>query len=261
DLDIDAIYKAKASIGRLIADTTSVATRRAVDCGIHISDKLSNPRVSFSIDVPDLDPTTENLVRSALDTEDKIQKQFISLLVSGGFLPDTQSGIVNNDNLLASSVAEIMANQLGKILELLEIPVDVGLDYQQTSTGTNVFDVAVSTALFNNRVTVNGTIGNHLYNTETSNQEVAGDLDIDIKLDRPGNYRLNLFSHSADQYTNYLDNLQRNGVGITYQKEFDSFWEFLRNIFVSPKKRREKQLEKAAEAVPQKRIEIKAENE
>lgn len=259
DLSIDAIYKAKASIGRLIADSTSVATRRAVDCGIHITDKLSNPRIKFSIDVPDLDPTTGNLVRSALDTEDKVQKQFISLLVSGGFMPDTQSGVVNNDNLLASSVAEIMAYQLGNILDILDIPVDVGLDYQQTSTGTNVFDVAISTALFNNRVVVNGTIGNHNYNTATSNQEVAGDLDIDIKLDRPGTYRLNLFSHSADQYTNYLDNLQRNGVGITYQKEFNSFCEFLKSIFTSPKKR--KTQEQAREEVARKKIEIKAKNE
>ena len=174
-------------------------------------------------------------------------------------MPDTQSGIVNNDNLLASSVAEIMAYQLGNILDILDIPVDVGLDYQQTSTGTNVFDVAISTALFNNRVVVNGTIGNHNYNTATSNQEVAGDLDIDIKLDRPGTYRLNLFSHSADQYTNYLDNLQRNGVGITYQKEFNSFCEFLKSIFTSPKKR--KAQEQAREEEARKKIEIKAKNE
>ena len=106
---------------------------------------------------------------------------------------------------------------------------------------------------------VNGTIGNHNYNTATSNQEVAGDLDIDIKLDRPGTYRLNLFSHSADQYTNYLDNLQRNGVGITYQKEFNSFCEFLKSIFTSPKKR--KAQEQAREEEARKKIEIKAKNE
>ena len=51
--------------------------------------------------------------------------------------------------------------------------------------------------------------------------------------------RLNLFSHSADQYTNYLDDSQRNGVGLTYQTEFNSFKQLFRNMFSSRKIRQE----------------------
>ena len=47
-LDIDAVYRTKASLSTLISDTTSVANRRTVDCGISIKDKLSNPQLSFS---------------------------------------------------------------------------------------------------------------------------------------------------------------------------------------------------------------------
>ena len=231
DLNINALYRTKASIGTLIADTTSVSSRRTVDCGIGITDKIRNPRISFSINVPDLDPSTQARVENALNSEDKVQKQFLSLLISGGFLPDEQSGIVNNSTVLRSTVTEIMASQLSSILQKLDIPIDLGLDYQQTGSGNDIFDVAVSTELFNNRVIVNGAIGNRQYSTNASGQEVVGDLDIEIKLDKPGALRLNLFSHSADQYTNYLDRLQRNGVGLTYQKEYNNFWEFLRNLF------------------------------
>ena len=231
DLNINALYRTKASIGTLIADTTSVSTRRTVDCGIGITDKIRNPRISFSITVPDLDPTTQARVENALNSEDKVQKQFLALLISGGFLPDEQSGIVNNSSVLTSTVTEIMASQLSGILQKLDIPIDLGVDYQQTGSGNDLFDVAVSTELFNNRVIVNGTIGNRQYGTASSGQEVVGDLDIEIKLDKPGALRLRLFSHSADQYTNYLDRLQRNGVGLTYQKEYNNFWEFLRNLF------------------------------
>ncbi len=240
DLDIKALYKTKASVGTLISDTTST-TRRAVECGISISDKLSNPRLDFTINIPDLDPTTQSRVESALNTQDKIQKQLLALLISNNFLPDEQSGITtSSSSMLYSNVTEIMANQLNNILQKLNIPVDFGLDYQQNSSGTDIFDVALSTALFNNRVLVNGTIGNRQYNSSnTSGSEVVGDLDIDVKIDKPGSFRLNLFSHSADQYTNYLDNSQRNGVGLTYQKEYDSFGEFIRNIFRSRKKRQE----------------------
>ena len=235
-LDIDALYKTKASLSTLIADTTSVANRRTVECGINITEKISNPRLSFSIEIPDLDPMVKSRVESALSTEDKVQKQFLSLLLSNSFLPDEQSGIVNNTTLLYSNVSEAMANQLNNIFQKLDIPLDLGLNYQPNEKGNDIFDVAVSTQLFNNRVVVNGSVGNKQY-TSGGTQDVVGDIDIEIKLDRSGSFRLNLFSHSADSYTNYLDNSQRSGVGLTYQTEFNNFGQFFRSIFMSKAKR------------------------
>ena len=237
DLDIDAIYRTKASIATLISDTTSVANRRTVDCGINIQGKLNSPQLAFSIEIPDLDPTIKSRVESALSTEDKVQKQFLSLLISNNFLPDEQSGIVDNTSTLYSNASEMVASQINNIFQKLNIPLDLGLRYQPNTRGNDIFDVAVSTQLFNNRVIVNGNIGNKQYSTGNTENEVVGDIDIEIKLDRSGAFRLNLFSHSADQYTNYLDNSQRNGVGITYQTEFNSFRQFFRNMFSSKKKR------------------------
>ena len=235
-LDINAKYKTKASLATLIADTTSVSSRRTVECGISISEKLSNPRLSFSIEIPDLDPTIKSRVESALSTEDKVQKQFLSLILSNSFLPDEQSGIVNNTSMLYSNVTEMLANQLSNIFQKLDIPLDLGLNYQPNEKGNDIFDVAVSTQLFNNRVVVNGSVGNKQYST-AGTQDVVGDLDIEIKLDRSGSFRLNVFSHSADSYTNFLDNSQRNGVGLTYQTEFNKFGQFVKGIFTSKAKR------------------------
>lgn len=230
DLDINAVYKTKTSLATLLADTTAITSRRIVECGIHMTGRLKNPRMTFSINVPDIDPTTRGRVESAINTEDKLQKQFLSLLISGGFLPDEQSSIVNNSSMLGSTVSEMMASQLSNILQKLNIPIDLGLDYQQNSGGADIFDVAVSTQLFNNRLIVNGSIGNRQYGT-TSSQEVVGDIDIEIKIDRAGTLRGSVFLHSADQYTNYLDNLQRSGIGIAYQREFDTFRELFRSLF------------------------------
>ncbi len=244
DLNIKALYTTKTSLGTLIADTTSVQTRRNVECQIAISDKLKDPRVNFAINIPDLDPTTKSQVESALNTEDKIQKQFIYLLVTGNFFPDEQSGITNNNNILFSNVSQIMSSQLNNIMQKLDIPLDLGLNYSQNEqSGNNIFDVAVSTALFNNRVIVNGNVGNREYTS--SGTEMVGNLDIDVKLNKSGQFRLNLFSHSADDYTNYLDNSQRNGVGVTYQREFNTFKEMIQSIFISRKKR-----EAAARTLP-----------
>ncbi len=257
DLNINGIYSTKASVATLIADTTSVSARRVVNCGIGVSGKLREPKLSFSIEVPDLDPTTKSRVESALNTEDKVQRQFLSLLISGSFMPDEQSGVVNNTNVLYSNVAEIMAGQLNNILQKLDIPLDLGLNYQSSESGTNIFDVAVSTQLFNNRVIVNGNVGNREHTgTSSSEGDVVGNLDIEIKLDKSGQLRMNLFSHSADDYTTYLDNTQRNGVGIAYQREFNTFKEFFRNLFTGRKKREQRAAAYESGAREMKRITI-----
>ena len=255
DLNIDAQYLTKTSLSSLIADTTSVSTRRNVECGISITDKLSNPQLAFSINVPDLDPTTKSRVESALSTDDKIQKQFIALLVTNNFLPDDQSGIVNNSNILYSNVADIMANQLNNILQRLEIPLDLGLKYQESGSGTSIFDVALSTQLFNNRVSVNGNIGNRQH-ASTGSEDVVGDLDIEIKMDRSGQVRMNLFSHAADAYTNYLDDSQRNGIGVAYQKEFNSLKQFIKGLFTPKSERQARELEESAQEENRKTINI-----
>lgn len=226
-LNLKAIYKTKASINPLIADTSSISTRRSVNCEIMMDGNLMNPNLKFNIDIPDLDPTTKIRVESALNTEGKIQKQFMAIVVSGGFIPDEQSGIANNSSILYSNASEILSNQVNMIFEQLGIPLDLGLNYQPGSNGTNIFDVAVSTQLFNNRVLINGNIGNDPY--ENSGNDVIGNIDVEIKMDNNGKIRLNLFSHSEDRYSSYTnDRGQRSGVGIVYQKEFNSFKDFLK---------------------------------
>jgi hypothetical protein len=168
----------------------------------------------------------------------------MALLVTNNFLPDEQSGIVNNSNLLTSNVADLMATQLNNILQKLDIPLDLGLNYAESGSGTSIFDVALSTQLFNNRVIVNGSVGNRKGVANYTN-DVVGDLDIEVKMDKTGQVRLNLFSHSADEYTNYLDNSQRNGVGVAYQKEFDSLKQFFRDLFSTKEERQARELEKA----------------
>ena len=257
-LDIDALYKTKASIGTLIGDTTSVSNRRTVECKIKITDKMLNPRLQFGIEIPEIDPMIKSRVESALSTEDKVQKQFLSLLLSNSFLPDEQSGIVNNSTMLYSNVSEVMASQVNNILEKLNIPVDVGLNYQPNEKGNDVFDVDVSTQMFNNRISVNGSVGNKQY-SENAQTDVVGDLDIEIKMTKSGRFRLNLFSHSADSYTNYLDNSQRNGIGLTIQTEFNSLRQFLKNIFSRKNKRKAAVQAEEDARLDEERVEMKIE--
>lgn len=228
-VDINAYYETKASISSLIADDEGYGNRRSVFCGINVTNNLRNPDIKFKIQIPDLNPSIKTQVESALSTDDKVQKQFLSLLLSNNFLPDEQSGIVNNSSLLFSNVSEAMANQVNNIFNKLDIPLDLGLNYQYTDNGANLFDVALSTQLFNNRVIIGGSFGNR-QNVATNAGVFFGDFDVQYKVTRNGAFRIKAFSHSADQYSNFLDNGQRNGIGLSWQQEFDTWPEWFRKI-------------------------------
>lgn len=228
DLDLTALYKTKTSINALISDTSSVSSMRNVTCQLALNGKLSDPQIKFNIDIPDLDPTTKVKVASALNSDDKVQKQFASLLVSGGFVPDEQSGISTNSTVLYSNASEMLSGQLNNIFMQLGIPIDLGLNYHPGEKGANnVFDVAVSSQLFNNRVIINGNIGNDPY-AGNNGSDVIGNIDIEVKLDRNGKLRMNFFSHATDKYSNYLDESQRTGLGVAYQQDFNSIGELFR---------------------------------
>ena len=257
-LNIEAVHNVKTSLATLApADSTAISSRRTVECQLKIDGKLRNPEVSFGINVPDLEPNTKILVDAALSTNDKIQKQFVALLLFGTFLPEENAGVVNGTNMLFANVGEIVSGQLNNILQKLEIPLDFGFGYQQDNGGTDIFDVAVSTQLFNNRIVVNGSVGNRKYSTSTSAYgDVVGDLDIGYKVLKSGELILKLFSHSADEYTSSLDYSQRNGAGITYQKEFDNTWTFLRQLFMSKKRKAQEALIESEKKKQMKTIQI-----
>jgi len=254
NLNLTANYRTKASINTLISDTSSVSSRRNVDCLINLTGPLMNPNIGFDIQIPDLDPLTKSRVDAALNTEDKIVKQVMSLLVSGSFIPDIQSSIVNNSTILYSNATEVLSNQINNIFKQLDIPLDLSFNYQPGQNGRDLFDAAVSAQLFDNRVIVNGNIGNSRYLNKGSS--VVGDLEVEIKLDEDGRFRAKAFSHSADQYSNYLDNSQRNGIGIVYQEEFSTLSELINSLFMSKTRReqiateRENRLRGRIEAQP-----------
>ena len=227
-LDITALYSTKAAINRLISDTTSVNTSRLVNASLKITGILDNPQIKFGIDIPDLDPNTKVKVESALNSEDKLQKQFASLLAFGNFTPEVESGISSSGNAIYSNATSVLVGQLNNLFVQLGIPLDLGFNYQQGDrSASDAFEVAVSTQLFNNRVIINGSMGNDPYSASTG-RDVKGNIDIEVKMDRQGKIRATFFSHATDNYSNYLDMSQRTGIGIAYQHEFNRFRDLFR---------------------------------
>ena len=245
NINLSAIYTTRASVNTLLAELGNEqnvsSNRKNVDCIVDMSGALFNPHLNFDIDIPDIEPFTKARVDAALNTEDKVVTQIAALLVTGSFIPEMQSSIVNNSaTMIYSNATELLSNQINRVFSRLGIPLDLNFNYAQGQDGRDLFDAAISTQVFNNRVVINGAIGNSYYN---ASNVVVADFDAELKIDDKGRFRAKAFTRSADSYSSYLDNLnsnstQRTGVGVAYQEEFSSFRELFNRIF--GKKNREK---------------------
>ncbi|MDR0729027.1 MAG: translocation/assembly module TamB [Prevotellaceae bacterium] len=232
NLDLTALYKTKASLNSLLSDSSSVVTRRPVDCKIYITGNMLNPALRFDVDVQSLDVETRARVQSALSTEEKMMRQFLALMVFGTFIPD-QELTFNTGVAALGSATELLSNQVNNMLNQLNVPLDIGFTYMPSQQGRNeAYDMNFSTQLLNDRLTINGSFGSG----NSGTQSFANDFNADIRLSETGKFYFKLFTRSVDQYTDIIDNSQRYGIGLMYQEEFSTFGELYYRIFGRRKK-------------------------
>jgi len=204
-----------------------------------LTDELLNPNIKFEIKIPDLDPDFQRAVFSELDTTNTamMNQQMISLLVLGTFSFNNAANVS-----LQSSYYNVIANQLSSMLSQISDNVDIGLNYKP---GDNVsqeeFEVALSTQLFDDRLTIDGNFGMTYDRTDQSASNIVGDVDIGYKLTPDGQWILKVFNHSnVNSWYNYNNYDQTSpytqGVGIAFRKDFNN----IRDLFKSKKKKSEK---------------------
>ncbi len=225
-------------------ERASYSQRLPYDVILNIGNKISEPVITFGLDLPERYRTTYPTLDSKLNflnqpnMESERNRQVFALLVGGTFIPEDPSimegsGGSNFATTAArNSVNAIMTQQLnnftGQFIQGLDI--DMGLntfdDYGtgQAQTRTQL-DVKVSKNLFNDRVTaemeshinLDGSVNN------IGQQNTAGmtEFAVSYKLTKSGNYRIKGFSENA--YDFYDGEIQNSGIAFIVIKEFDSF--------------------------------------
>jgi hypothetical protein len=241
-IDLNAIYKLRTSLYNLMPDNKdpniSIYQKIPVNCIINLRNQLSNPAVNFSIDFPSLNQQNKSYVQSLFRSQDDINKQFIYLLVLNRF--NTPEYVVmeedtkSNASVGITTASELLSNQFSTWLSQISDDFDFGFKYRpKDEISSDEIELALSTQLFSNRVTlnVNGNIdtGNN-EQAVTRNNTIIGDFDIEWKLSRDGNLRFKAYSRTNDQMTYKLSKTTQ-GVGIQYQEEFNSFSELVSNYF------------------------------
>ena len=227
-LNIDAVYKLKASLLPLLAGSVSssnVPTRAVpVECIIHLNDRLTNPTVTFDVVVPNGDPDVQSLVANALSTPESRSQQFLYLLVANSFISEAASNSSGNLGVTASAATgfELLSNQLSNWLSADSYNIVIRYRPKTDLTSDEV-DIGFSTELVNNRLLLE-VEGNYLVDrsmavNQTSN--LMGEAYLTWLIDRAGNLRLKGFTHTIDRFDEN-QGLQETGIGIYYKESFNN---------------------------------------
>jgi hypothetical protein len=232
-VNIQASYGVRTSLYDLMyPDTSEIYKRRIqVDCLLKLTDNLMNPNISFDIDLPNSDEGTRTEVRNRIGVgnDQEMNRQVFGLLVLNRFFPtETQGSVLTQTGgFFSSSTTEMISNQLSNWLSKISNDFDVGVNYRPGDDITgDELGVALSTQLFNNRLIVDGNVG--VANTQSSSSNIVGDVNIEYKITPDGRFRVRAFNKSND-----INSLTNNapftqGVGVSYQKEFDRLADLFR---------------------------------
>ena len=262
DINVTTTYKQRTSLAPFFPETTSdngTSTsssasgggdnnkRYPISCKLYLKNKLMNPDLTFGLELPTVSEVIRSQVMGYINTEQELNRQVFSLLLLSSFVTPLQlqgSGGVNTGSsanagsAASNNATEILSNQLSGMLSKFTKSVNVGFNYRPSSALSNEeIDVALSTQLFNDKLTVDGNLGVN-NNTQQKTSTLIGDVNIDYKLTKDGKVHLKAFNRSNDNFQiATLGGLFTQGAGIYYRQEFNSMHDFFRKILSKQSKK------------------------
>lgn len=255
-INIDAIYKVKASLAPLMAkhnsetetnnDSFAKNKRVNVNCVMNFKDNLMKPNIVLGVEVLNTDPETNAIVRSELNTPEAISNQFIFLLLSNSFLATeidnaagTSIGVLTGIEFLNNRVREFIASD----------KFDFSLNYMpKTGLTSDEVSLSISAPLYKDRVFLDVQGNFNFMNNEATVvskniNKVSGEFYLTWVINETGNLKLKGFSRTIDTFDEN-QGLQETGIGVYFKEEFNKISELTKKYKAYINKRRSLRLKK-----------------
>jgi len=263
DINITATYKQRTSLAPFFpqvqtTDQSSVSSgtpaastsgvdnnkRYPVNCKLYMRDKLLSPDITFGIELPTVSEVIRSQVMSYINNDQELNRQVFSLLLLRTFVTplqlQNQSG-VSAGGAAGNNASELLSNQLNSWLSHFTKVLNLGVNYRPGgATSNEELDVAVSTQLLNDKLTIDGNVGVN-NNTQTKTSTLIGDLNVNYKLTHDGKIQLKAFNRSNDNFQiATLGGQFTQGAGVFYREEFNTLGDLYKRYlkFISRKKKK-----------------------
>jgi hypothetical protein len=251
EINLKAIYEVRTGISNLYIAAGSQSPQEKkqvlVQAQLILTKSLVHPTIDFDFSFP-TEPNIKDDLATYLSDINNRNQQALSIIVRRNFAPGTGNSLTNEAFETASSaVSEFAFNKLNSLISQSNIK-NVDLNIRSYN------DASASVRLFNERLRLNGSLftnsgSGSVYNLNNNLFSNSNNLTKDFEasyLIRPDgdlrarySYRvlntttLNTYIGSDGFTAQYV-----NGVGLVYQRDFDTVGEFFRNMFTFGNRRR-----------------------
>jgi hypothetical protein len=229
-LDIVGIYKLRTTVSEIVNNSASADpnVRIPVECIINIKGTVVSPQIGFDLNFPDLQSNLNGSAASELGAvlnnfrrePDLMNQQIVFLLISGKFIPLTNS----NNNVAGSfgsqTVSDLLSKQAAGLLNKLDPSLDLTVDMLNATDPTKgrQFLILASRRFLDNRLEVQGS-----FSTDNSQNNFSASYNIR----KNGNLKAKVFNKNGFDPI-YSRNIATSGLGLYYRKEFDHIYELFR---------------------------------
>jgi hypothetical protein len=194
---------------------------------------LTSPEPDFNIEFPTVSSVLKSEIQYKLNDKDVRQTQALYLLSSGGFL--SPEGVNQSD--FSGSLFETATSLLGGIIRTDNEKFKVGFNFvsadRRIGRETDGRFIATISSKINERITINGKVGVPFGGINES--AIVGDVEVLYRVNEDGTMNLRLFNKEND--INYIGQGigYTQGIGVSYEVDFDTFKEFVNKIFKNHK--------------------------
>ncbi|WP_242135192.1 translocation/assembly module TamB domain-containing protein [Aestuariivivens marinum] len=227
DINIEAIYRTQANPSPLLDNPINRSI--PVELKIHLQDNLMQPNPDFTFNFPNVNSTVKSELQYRLESKDDRQNQALYLLSTGSF----SRGL--NELDFSGTIAERLNGIINGIFSSGDGKFNLGINYE---AGQNRPDyqtndrvgVTLQTQI-SDRVLINGKVGVPIGGASATETVVAGDVEIDFLLNEEGTLTAKVFNreNSIQNFGEAIGYTQ--GLGISYNVDFNTFKELLQNLF------------------------------
>ncbi len=225
-LDLQAIYHTDANPS-VIVDNSIVSRKVPTDVAIVLNGSLSNPEVDFEISFPTVSSVVKSEIDYKLSDRDTRERQAMALLATGTFFSSN-----NSSSTLTGSLFERASSIFDDLFSDEDEKFKVGLNYAQGERNPYAqtegrLGVTFSTKV-NDRISVNGKLGVPVGGVEQS--VIVGDVEVLLRINEEGTLNARFFNREND--INYIGEGigYTQGVGVTYEVDFDTFKELISRV-------------------------------
>lgn len=240
ELNLKAVYEGDANPSVLLDNPINQSID--VEVEIHLTGKLEQPDPQFDFRFPNVSSTVKSELDYRLSSRDERNNQALIFLATGGFSNGVRGA--NFTGTISERLTGIVNNLFGTGNGNLDVSLDLelGQDTPELQTNSTV-GVTLQTKI-SDKILVNGKVGVPF--GSASQTVINGDVQIDLLLNEDGTLRAKVFNRE-NSIRNFGEEIgYTQGVGISYNVEFDSFKELLQIIF-SGKNRKDKKVRKEKE--------------